>query len=111
MLQHASLETPSSYYEDNILELEKLLEDSFRPMTNKECNDDKIKSLMQPKRLFKEDDAVTPSRDLNKSSKESASQYSQFPCFNPNACSISSPISLRSEGNIADCNQELDSSN
>ena len=60
VLQHASLETPSLYYEDNILELEKPLEHSFRSVTNKECNDDEVKSLIQPKRLFEEDNAVTP---------------------------------------------------
>ena len=35
MLQHLSLETPTSYYKDNILELEKSIGDSFRSTSKK----------------------------------------------------------------------------
>ena len=98
MLQHLSFETPSSYYKDNILELEKSIGDSFGSATKEKFNNNKVQSLIQPKRLFEDD----RTRNLNTGSKENSYYYSNFPSFNPNECSISSPITPRSKGNIVD---------
>ena len=74
--------------------------------------------------FFKENSAIAPrclspsftyptsiSRNLNKSSAKSVHQDSQFPSFNPDACSISSPITQFLKRNITDYHQGLDSSN
>ena len=65
-LKNVYLKTPSLHYEDNILEFEKSLEDSLRSLRKRKLisssfhpsridKDDKVKSLIQPKRIFQED--------------------------------------------------------
>ena len=126
MLQHPSLNNSSSSMKHSILKLEDLLEDSLesirrlklksgssKPLKKHQHNE--AESLIHPKRLF-ESNAIKSSdsppssisNESNKSSFKSLSCSPQFPSFNSDVCSVSSPITPHLKGNIEDYHQRLD---